>query len=314
MSVYSRYERSTGKTRFYLDFFPTGHKKDGRVRLKLPDQLKTKEEAIEEAERIGPQYRQLYVNRLEEGYNKVENLREMLDEAQVHFETYESNQIAKEVANLTVALIRFCRDHQIAENNILEPSPNFLEFYTRERAMTITKARVNRELYVFNLLHGFMASRRHCAPMTFDVHRLYLIDKNAPRTVTEKFYENLIRLFPEEFLEEKLTPTKKPEGFQTTFPDLLFLDANGEYVVVEIQKGDLDRKHAYKILEYRDKLEKCVPKHSIRMKVILIGGESPSDRREYLEKYRVEYTELPIRTVEAIVLKLLTRLKSFIVQ
>ncbi len=51
MAVYSRYEKSTGKTVWYIDYFPTGHKRDGRIRRRLPPELVDSEEKAVEWEK-----------------------------------------------------------------------------------------------------------------------------------------------------------------------------------------------------------------------------------------------------------------------
>lgn len=70
--------------------------------------------------------------------------------------------------------------------------------------------------------------------------------------VSEKVIENCIREFPKELLGESLDFIAQQRTIGGLRPDLLFQDAEGRDVVVELQLGPLNKGHLYRSLEYRD--------------------------------------------------------------
>lgn len=63
--------------------------------------------------------------------------------------------------------------------------------------------------------------------------------------------EDQIAKDPEKFLgEEGLSLVERQTRVGTYIFDLLFKDRHGGKLIVEIQKGTLDRPHTYKIMDY----------------------------------------------------------------
>jgi hypothetical protein len=80
-----------------------------------------------------------------------------------------------------------------------------------------------------------------------------LIDGVRPvRRYDEKLLEEFIRDYPQAFLGEQLHLVHQQATIGGFRPDLIFQDANGRMVIVEVQLRALDRAHLYRTLEYRD--------------------------------------------------------------
>jgi hypothetical protein len=229
----------------------------------------------------------------------------IFSEAIQYYKENSDTTTAKEmeyVANLFVALLA---KHGLDPVSALSPAANIFIYYADERSKIVSPFRVNRELLLFKKMHNYWVSRDYCDPLQFDLSRFYVKEKKNNVGFSEHFFEQLIENYPEIFLGEKLTYMKPPptKGY---IPDSLFVDENGDYVVVEIQKERLDRVHAYKILEYRDKLELELNGHKIRMMEVIIGTSIPADRDIYLTKYGVELKILPLKEIEDKILAILT--------
>ena len=68
----------------------------------------------------------------------------------------------------------------------------------------------------------------------------------------EKEMRDLVAKFPNELLGEELNLIAKEVYIGNYRLDLLFRDRHGARLIVELQKGTLDRNHLYKILDYYD--------------------------------------------------------------
>jgi hypothetical protein len=73
--------------------------------------------------------------------------------------------------------------------------------------------------------------------------------------------------------------------------DLLFKDRYGAKLIVEIQKGTLDRNHTYKILDYYDGFKEKHPNDFIELMVI--ANRIPEERKKRLHAWGVEFREIP---------------------
>jgi hypothetical protein len=74
--------------------------------------------------------------------------------------------------------------------------------------------------------------------------------------------------------------------------DLLFEDRHGGKLIVELQKGTLDRNHTYKILDYYDELKEKNPDDFIELMVI--ANKITRERRNRLSSYGIEFKEIPV--------------------
>jgi len=72
--------------------------------------------------------------------------------------------------------------------------------------------------------------------------------------------------------------------------DLLFEDRHGAKLIVEIQKGTLDRNHTYKVLDYYDEYKERHPGEFID--VMLVANVIPVERKKRLNAWGVSYKEI----------------------
>jgi RecB family endonuclease NucS len=68
--------------------------------------------------------------------------------------------------------------------------------------------------------------------------------------LTENLMEDAIAQRPEKYLETGLSLIQRQYRVGGYIFDLLFQDRHGAKLIVELQKGTLDRNHTYKILDY----------------------------------------------------------------
>ena len=73
--------------------------------------------------------------------------------------------------------------------------------------------------------------------------------------------------------------------------DLLFEDRHGSKLVVELQKGTLDRSHTYKILDYYDEYKLKKPTEFLELMVI--ANVIPRERRQRLSSMGISFIEIP---------------------
>ncbi len=284
------------------DFWPNG-RNGKRVRKTLPDNIKNEEQA----EQFAQKFRHLY--HFQPRLNNIPSMDVLFSSAMKYFEENEDHSKCKELRNSFKSLLQYFKTNNMSEADCLEPSPTVIEYFVQERARTVSSKTINKELAHFNKLHNFWCSQGYCLALSFEIIRFYIKDKTVQKTFSEKFYELLIESYPAQFLGKELTFIDKPPVLNRLLPDSLFASANGSFVVVEIQKKRLDRTHAYKILEYRDKLEKCLAKDglipNIAMMVVVIGDICSAERQEFLDKYGIELIILPFQKIEKTILNLL---------
>lgn len=115
-------------------------------------------------------------------------------------------------------------------------------------------------------------------------HKLRVKDLN------EKMMERYVRDYPDHFLGESLELLSQQEQIDQGRLDLLFKDADGFLLVVEIQQNALDRDHLYRALEYRDKIK---TKHRIPdVRVLLLCNHLPTKYEQTLKIHDVEVLEI----------------------
>jgi len=73
--------------------------------------------------------------------------------------------------------------------------------------------------------------------------------------------------------------------------DLLFEDRHGGKLIVEIQKGTLDRSHTYKILDYYAEYKDRHPDEFID--VMIVANVVTAERKKRLQDFGISYREIP---------------------
>jgi len=117
--------------------------------------------------------------------------------------------------------------------------------------------------------------------------------KKAMNKIDEKVMEELIAQYPERYLGEsgliliERQMTVGPYRF-----DLVFQDRTGAKLIVEIQKGTLDREHTYKILDYYDEYKERNPKEFVE--IMLVANNIPAERKQRLTTRGISYREIPL--------------------
>ena len=111
--------------------------------------------------------------------------------------------------------------------------------------------------------------------------------------LTEKIMEDAICNNPEKYLGEKgLKFISQQFRIGTYIFDLVFEDRHGAKVIVEVQKGTLDRKHTYKILDYYHEYKEKNPQEFIELMVI--ANSIPQERKKRLSAWGVTFKEIPV--------------------
>jgi hypothetical protein len=109
---------------------------------------------------------------------------------------------------------------------------------------------------------------------------------------SEKDMEDAIARNPKKFIgEDGLELLERQYRIGSYIFDLLFTDRHGAKLIVEIQKGTLDRKHTYKILDYYHGFREQHPDDFIELMVI--ANEIPQERKKRLRSWGVEFREIP---------------------
>ena len=111
--------------------------------------------------------------------------------------------------------------------------------------------------------------------------------------LSEKDMENAIAANPNRYLgEDGLELIQRQYRIGGYIFDLLFKDRHGAKLIVEIQKGTLDRNHTYKILDYYDGFREKHPDEFIELMVI--ANQVPEERKKRLHSWGVEFREIPL--------------------
>jgi hypothetical protein len=111
--------------------------------------------------------------------------------------------------------------------------------------------------------------------------------------IDEKIMEDLIAEYPERFLGESgLILIERQLKVGPYRFDLMFQDRTGAKLIVEIQKGTLDREHTYKILDYYDEFKERNPKEFVE--IMLVANIIPAERKQRLASRGISYREIPL--------------------
>ncbi|MBA4408908.1 MAG: hypothetical protein C0397_05745 [Odoribacter sp.] len=109
--------------------------------------------------------------------------------------------------------------------------------------------------------------------------------------LTERDMEDLIVLSPKRYInEDGLKLVARQYRIGKYIFDLLFEDRYKSKLLVEIQKGTLDRNHTYKIQDYRDEYKQNNPTEFID--VMIIANNIPSERKERLSSWGITFIEI----------------------
>ena len=110
--------------------------------------------------------------------------------------------------------------------------------------------------------------------------------------ILEKEMEDLIASNPLKYLEESdLKVISRQYSIGSYRFDLLFEDRHGAKLIVEIQRGTLDRNHTYKILDYYDEFKGKHPAEFVELMVV--ANQIPRERRERLASKGISFREIP---------------------
>jgi hypothetical protein len=110
--------------------------------------------------------------------------------------------------------------------------------------------------------------------------------------ISEKDMENCIIVNPGKYLGETgLKLLSQQYRIGNYIFDLLFEDRHSAKMIVEIQKGTLDRAHTYKILDYYFEYKENNPIEFIELMVI--ANKVPDERKKRLSDWGVSFKEIP---------------------
>lgn len=109
--------------------------------------------------------------------------------------------------------------------------------------------------------------------------------------LSEKDMEDAISENPDKYIEEGLKLVDRQYRIGKYVFDLIFEDRHGAKLIVELQKGTLDRTHTYKILDYYDEYKSRNPDQFVELMVI--ANKIPRERRDRLSSYGISFKEIP---------------------
>lgn len=109
--------------------------------------------------------------------------------------------------------------------------------------------------------------------------------------LSEKDMENAIAADPEKYINESgLKVISRQHRIDSYIFDLLLEDRHGGKLLVEIQRGTLDRTHTYKILDYYDAYKEQNPAEFIELMVI--ANRIPVERKKRLQSMGISFREI----------------------
>ena len=118
------------------------------------------------------------------------------------------------------------------------------------------------------------------------------IKHKASNYFSEQDMEDLIAADPDKYIGEKGLILKARQYSIGSYRfDLLFKDRHGSKLLVELQKGTLDRNHTYKILDYYDEYKQKKPSEFVELMVI--ANRIPVERRNRLYSMGISFKEIP---------------------
>ena len=109
--------------------------------------------------------------------------------------------------------------------------------------------------------------------------------------LTEKDMEDLIVLTPKRYInEDGLKLVARQYRIGKYIFDLLFEDRYKSKLLVEIQKGTLDRNHTYKILDYYDEYKQDHQDEFVDL--MIVANVIPLERKERLSFWGIAFIEI----------------------
>lgn len=115
----------------------------------------------------------------------------------------------------------------------------------------------------------------------------------SSQKLLEEDMENLIIENPKKYLgEEGLILIERQYRIGNYIFDLLFEDRHGCKLIVEIQRGTLDRNHTYKIFDYYDEYKEKYPGQFVEL--MIVANKIPRERRNRLSSHGIECKEIPL--------------------
>jgi hypothetical protein len=103
--------------------------------------------------------------------------------------------------------------------------------------------------------------------------------------------EEAIIACPEKYVEEGLTLINRQFRMGSYIFDLLFEDRHGAKLIIELQKGSLDRDHTYQIMDYYDEYKSRNPDQFVEL--MIVANKIPRERRDRLSSYGIAFKEIP---------------------
>lgn len=108
---------------------------------------------------------------------------------------------------------------------------------------------------------------------------------------SEQEMEDVITANPDKYLEGDLKLIARQYRMGSYIFDLMFEDRHGAKLLIELQKGTLDRNHTYKILDYFDEYKTKHPNEFVELMVI--ANKIPRERRNRLSSMGISFKEIP---------------------
>lgn len=110
--------------------------------------------------------------------------------------------------------------------------------------------------------------------------------------LTEREMEDAVAADPQNYLgEERLQLVARQYHIGRYIFDLFFRDRHGAKLIVELQRGTLDRNHTYKVLDYDDEYKERHPEEFVEL--MMVANKIPRERQRRLTSHGIEFREIP---------------------
>ena len=111
------------------------------------------------------------------------------------------------------------------------------------------------------------------------------------KPMIEADMERMLRDHPEEFFTEPLKLVSQQEAFGSGITDLIFEDAQGDILVVELKRDVLQREHIAQVIDYLADVENRYQGKTVEL--MIVANIIPAQRRTKLERLGVSFLEIP---------------------
>jgi hypothetical protein len=118
----------------------------------------------------------------------------------------------------------------------------------------------------------------------------------------ESEMEDLLWRYPDKFLREPLNQFRRQPRSAVGRADLVFEDRLERLLVVEIKRGQLQRGAIDQVHDYFGMMKHEFPNKSVEMMVI--AQSIPSERKVALDRYNIEYREIPEKRFRDVALEM----------